>query len=135
MTSYARVVDGVVIECLYDFPVDPNEIFPPEYPWTVIPEGVPVDQGWLYDGETFSEPPPPEPNIEEMTRNALMMIDAQMGYATMQIGRLQDAVDLGIATPEEVALLEQWRLFRIEIGRVPDLPGFPVDFVWPQQPV
>lgn len=134
MTAYARVENGVVIEIL-DIGLDPNEIYPPEIPWTPIPEGIPVDQGWLYDGENFSEPPPKVPDLEELARGAQVLVDSQMAYATMQIGRLQDAVDLGVATEAEIALLAAWRLFRIEIGRVPEQENYPLEIQWPQQPV
>lgn len=133
MTAYARIEGGVVIETL-DIGVDPNEIFPPEIPWTPIPDEVPVTQGWLYDDETFSEPPPVEPDIPAMTAQAQMLIDARLAYSAARIGPLQDAVDMGIATPEEVEQLAAWKLYRIEVSRVPTQPGFPIDFQWPQMP-
>lgn len=133
MTAYARVENGVVIETL-DIGLDPNTIFPPEIPWTEIPEGIPVGQGWRYDGETFSEPIPPVPDIEQLTLVVKAMVDSRLFYAGMRIGPLQDAKDLDMATPEEEELLLAWKIYRIEVSRVPTQPGFPTNFSWPESP-
>lgn len=48
-----------------------------------------------------------------------------MAVASAKIAPLQDAVDLDIATEEEIAALKEWKLYRIKLNRidttVPDL--------------
>ena len=50
------------------------------------------------------------------------------------IGALQDAVDLGEATPEEEAKLLEWKRYRIALIRVPNQPGYPLEITWPVVP-
>lgn len=47
---------------------------------------------------------------------------------------LSDAVLMGIATPAEEAALNAWKLYRIELMRVPKQAGYPTDIVWPVKP-
>ncbi|ORL66668.1 hypothetical protein B7H17_04870 [Pseudomonas putida] len=50
------------------------------------------------------------------------------------IAPLQDAVDLGIATPEESAMLLAWKRYRVELSRVPAQTGYPDEIDWPAPP-
>ncbi len=52
--------------------------------------------------------------------------------ATSKIGPLQDAVDLGIATDAETALLQAWKKYRVLINRVQ--PEDAPDINWPEVP-
>ncbi len=47
---------------------------------------------------------------------------------------LQDAVDLGMATPEESAMLLAWKRYRVELSRVPTQAGYPDEITWPAPP-
>lgn len=85
-------------------------------------EGYPVIQ----------DPPPLSPEVPEQI--AMQQRDRLLQEAALRIAPLQDAEDLGIATEEESALLLSWKRYRIELNRVPTLPGFPVDFDWPEKP-
>ncbi|MFU1907623.1 tail fiber assembly protein [Bordetella avium] len=51
--------------------------------------------------------------------------------ANGHIATLQDAVDLGIATEQEVAALKLWRVYRVELSRVDVSAESPV---WPVEP-
>ncbi len=53
--------------------------------------------------------------------------------AATTITPLQDAVDLGMATPEEEALLKEWKKYRVMLNRVDTSPR--ADAVWPMPPV
>lgn len=53
--------------------------------------------------------------------------------ATATIAPLQDAVDLDIATPEEISALKEWKTYRVMLNRVDASPG--ADVVWPMPPV
>ena len=59
----------------------------------------------------------------EETKNSLMQV------ASEHISPLQDAVDLEIATEEEISLLTAWKKYRVLLNRVDILEP-----VWPVQP-
>jgi len=50
------------------------------------------------------------------------------------IAPLQDAVDLDEATDAEVALLKEWKRYRVALNRLPDQEGYPTDIDWPAPP-
>jgi hypothetical protein len=52
--------------------------------------------------------------------------------ASSEIGPLQDAMDLGIATEEELNLLTEWKKYRVLLNRV-DVSRAP-EIVWPVRP-
>lgn len=54
-----------------------------------------------------------------------------MTLAARSIARLQDAVDLGIATAVESAQLNAWKAYRVALNRL-DLTAEPI--VWPSAP-
>ena len=56
----------------------------------------------------------------------------RLAEATAKIAPLQDAVDLGIATDDEVAQLNAWKTYRVEVNRV-DTSTAP-DITWPVPP-
>ncbi|TKU30313.1 tail fiber assembly protein [Citrobacter sp. wls718] len=58
--------------------------------------------------------------------------DSLLTFATSKIGPLQDAVDLGIATDAETALLLAWKKYRVLINRIK--PDDASDISWPEQP-
>ena len=90
--------------------------------------------GWTYAGGKFTapEPPPvPSPSSAETLAANTGLRDALLAQATLAIGPLQDAVDLGIATDDETAHLKAWKQYRVAVNRVDltvDLP------TWPAQP-
>lgn len=87
------------------------------------PEGMPI---WV------DVPPPSE---EEMAARHFAQRDAYLDEAAIRIAPLQDAVDLGMATADEVAELTAWKRYRVELNRLATAPGFPFDFQWPEVPV
>lgn len=48
---------------------------------------------------------------------------------------LQDAVDVGMETPEEKVLLDLWKKYRVALNRLPNQPGYPATITWPVAPV
>ncbi|HGH4633069.1 TPA: tail fiber assembly protein, partial [Enterobacter kobei] len=61
----------------------------------------------------------------QIEENNAGIIESLMAVASAKIAPLQDAVDLDIATEEEIAALKEWKLYRIKLNRidttVPDL--------------
>lgn len=54
--------------------------------------------------------------------------------ADKAIAPLQDAVDVDDATGAEIALLKEWKKYRVALNRQPDEPGYPNSITWPAAP-
>lgn len=72
-------------------------------------------------------PPPYSPTLIELQAER----DTQLALASLRIAPLQDAIDLGDATPGEESKLLAWKQYRIALNRL-DLTVTPV--AWPEQP-
>ncbi|MNT69969.1 Caudovirales tail fiber assembly protein [compost metagenome] len=58
--------------------------------------------------------------------------DSFLRDAATRIAPLQDAVDLGVATPAEQSALLSWKQYRVALNRL-DLSASTID--WPAEPV
>lgn len=94
----------------------------------VIPEGVEVGLGDSYDGTRFGPPPPAPPMtvVQALTVRAGLRAEADAAIVP-----LQDAVDIGVTTAAELALLTKWKKFRVDLNRIEQQTGFPAAVVWP----
>lgn len=93
---------------------------------TVAPEGQFVKwdgKKWVHDTEAEKT---------AMITHLTQQKDSLLTFATSKIGPLQDAVDLGIATDAETALLLAWKKYRVLINRIK--PDDASDISWPEQP-
>ncbi|WP_323151452.1 tail fiber assembly protein [Pseudomonas glycinae] len=54
--------------------------------------------------------------------------------ADTAIAPLQDAVDIGEATDNDINQLRAWKTYRVALNRLPDQPGYPDTVNWPQSP-
>ena len=95
-----------------------------------------VQEGWSYlpAGHPLPDPVDPPPTAAETLSAVLVERDRLLVLAAIRVAPLQDAVDLGRATPVEVELLNKWKLYRMDVNRVPGQEGFPVTVDWPEQP-
>ncbi|WP_306426564.1 tail fiber assembly protein [Achromobacter xylosoxidans] len=59
---------------------------------------------------------------------------ARLLAASDQISVLQDAVDLGIATDDESAMLVAWKRYRVELNRIAVPTGDSSPITWPVPP-
>lgn len=77
-----------------------------------------LQQGqWL--AEALPAVPPNDPlTAEQRAAAAGAYRDALLADATLRMDPLNDAMELGIATQEEKALLNAWRMYRLAVGRV-----------------
>lgn len=75
---------------------------------------------------------PPAPSQDELVSMANNTKAGLIAAATVAIGPLQDADDLGIATDEETSELKAWKTYRVMLNRV-DTKTAP-DISWPVQP-
>lgn len=147
MNKWALIVDYVVVEIT---DIDPEGRFHPDLLW--LPCSSEVEAGWV---ATESEgvwslapyvPPPPTPEEILASQSAILqqltqLANAQKVALTNRITTLQDAIDLEMATPEEVAELPvrqaqllEWKRYAIYLGRVTGQDGWPPDVEWPVQP-
>lgn len=74
----------------------------------------------------------PPPTHEEQVREAEQYKNQQRKAADAEIAWLQDAVDAGIATDEETALLAGWKNYRVLLMRVDVTKAS--DIEWPPLP-
>jgi hypothetical protein len=77
---------------------------------------------------------PPTYTDEQLAQMARDKRDQLLGEAAIRIAPLQDAVDLGEATPEETAALTAWKRYRIALNRIELQASFPRDIQWPERP-
>lgn len=96
-----------------------------------IEDSVEVEAGWHYNDGTFAPPPPVVVTLGEVLAQKANLLAA----AALRIAPLQDAVDIGEATPEEEALLLQWKAYRVQLNRIHLQAGYHENVVWPTQPV
>ncbi len=59
---------------------------------------------------------------------------ARRDVADKAIAPLQDAVELEEATEVEVALLKEWKRYRLALVRLPEQEGYPNSIEWPALP-
>lgn len=74
----------------------------------------------------------PAPTHEQLVAAAEHRRSSLLTAANNAIAPLHDAVDLGIATDSETALLTEWRKYRVLLSRI-DTSTAP-DIEWPMQP-
>ena len=68
---------------------------------------------------------------QSLTTQAKQQKTALLAEAATMIPPLQDAVDMGMATPEEETALLGWKCYRVMLTRV-DVAVHPI--AWPPQP-
>lgn len=79
-------------------------------------------------------PLPPEPVPVDPLQQAQEEVARLRMIADTAIAPLQDAVDLEEATEAEVALLKDWKRYRVALNRLPEQPGYPTAIDWPAPP-
>lgn len=90
--------------------------------------------GWSYGDKQFVAPdlpPLPIPTAEEILAVNTGARDSLLTRAALAIAPLQDAVDLAIATTDEVARLTAWKQYRVNVSRIDLTQAEPA---WPAHP-
>ncbi|QHJ80056.1 MAG: hypothetical protein [Caudoviricetes sp.] len=128
----AYQADGVIRQQSYSA----DELFPEnlsiaEVSKKAIPTNFPdrLDGNWIFDGKKIAPRVVPESELfaqAEETRAILM------GEANQKISPLQAALDVGIATDEELSKLKVWKTYLVLLSRV-DTSTAP-DIEWPIVP-
>ncbi|WHQ26733.1 tail fiber assembly protein [Edwardsiella anguillarum] len=90
----------------------------------ILPDGVDSNGEWQFvDGSII----PRTYTTGELTVQAEQKKQRLLADAAKAIAPLQDAVDIGVATPEEEARLTAWKKFRVNVNRV-DTSQLPATF-------
>ncbi|MHC0027040.1 tail fiber assembly protein [Enterobacter vonholyi] len=101
--------------------LNPIDSYVAEISETEFPDGVDILGGWRFDGKRITQINP-DP-LDEINREKIRLIND----ATAVITTLQDAVDLSIATAQEVENLREWKMYRVLLNRVdPNEPDWPL---------
>jgi len=71
---------------------------------------------------------------EDEKRRVEARKDQLLAQAALRVAPLQDAVDLGSSTQEDVNLLKLWKEYRVSVDRVDRQEGYPSLIEWPKEP-
>lgn len=137
MGKYALIKAGTVVNLIvWDGPDASPMEFEKGISAVEVDDGTAVDMGYTFSKGRFTAPPLTEEEREsraEASKYAnTVMKDALISEAGLQINILQDAVDLGMATDEEAALLPEWKKYRVLLSRTEEQTAEQVN--WPSKP-
>ena len=129
MKTYARIENQRIAE-IVSLNVKPEKLYHPSLVWvdiTALPEQ--PDINYRYIDGLFTAP---GTDAENAALIASSRLAAEMDEANRTIAPLQDAVDISIATDEEITRLAEWKRYRVELNRI-DTSKAP-DIQWPEKP-
>jgi len=129
MKTYARIENQCVAE-IVSLNVKPEKLYHPSLVWvdiSALPEQ--PDVNYNYSDGVFSAP---VTEAENAVLIASSRLAAEMDKANRTIAPLQDAVDISIATDEEITRLSEWKRYRVELSRI-DISKA-ADIEWPKNP-
>lgn len=97
------------------------------------------------EAHAIQNPPPTDAQIAAANTAKLQQLNqlaaAQKTALTNRIGTLNDAIDLDMAEPEEIAelpvrtaQLKAWKAYAVLLGRVTAQSGWALTVTWPVQP-
>jgi len=129
MKTYARIENQRVAE-IVSLNVKPEKLYHPSLIWvdiTALPEQ--PDVNYRYSDGVFTAP---VTDAESTVLIASSRLAAETEEASRIIAPLQDAIDISIATNEEITRLSEWKRYRVELSRI-DVSKAP-DISWPEKP-
>jgi len=130
MKTYARIENQRVAE-IVALNVKPEKLYHPSLVWvdiTALSEQ--PDINYRYSDGVFTAP---VTDAENAALIASSRLAAEMDEASRVIAPLQDAIDISIATDEEITRLAEWKRYRVELSRI-SISKAP-DISWPKMPV
>jgi hypothetical protein len=126
MAQYARIVGGVVVE-LFTPPdgVRLADCFFAEVAqsFVAVPVGVTPEQGWTFDGATFTAPPPPPP--PSLQQQAMAMLDGPVTVQCAAVPAINGAYPLDAVSQAQITGIAS----AISAGL--GLPSGAATFNWP----
>lgn len=129
MKTYARIEEQRVAE-IVSLDVKPEKLYHPSLVWVDISAlETPPDVNFIYRDGVFTAP---VNEAEDPVYLAASRQAAEMEEASRLMAPLQDAVDIGKATQEEIALLNEWKGYRVMLNRIDTTKAPDID--WPEKP-
>lgn len=129
MKTYARIEEQRVAE-IVSLDVKPEMLYHPSLVWVDISAlETPPEVNYLYRDGVFSAP---VIEAEDPVYLAASRKAAEMEEASRLMAPLQDAVDIGKATQDEIARLNEWKEYRVILNRIDTTKAPDID--WPQKP-
>lgn len=133
IVCYFLIENGLVIQKSYPF-VE-GWIEGPDY----------VTPGYTYANGVFT---PPVPTYEEILAAATSTLlskqkvsNTQISYIQLRIDTINDAIEMDMATDDEIAelpvrtlQLKAWKQYRVILGRMTQQPDWPTNPQWPTAP-
>lgn len=109
--------------------INPCDFSIVEVEFNAINNNVDISGDWIFDdGEIKLR----QYSQDELREQAEVKKTGLLSAAAVAIGPLQDAVDEGMATPEETAALSEWKKYRVLLNRIK--PEDAPNIVWPEKP-
>ena len=98
-----------------------------------IPEKMDNLRNWVYDEDTNSvvSRKPTQEEVLSSLENKAVLLSSQ---AKNIIQPLQYAVDLDIATQQEIDNLRVWKKYVVELNRISTQSNYPEEIIWPDVP-
>lgn len=130
MKKYVRIEEQRVAE-IVSLSMQPSEVYHPSLEWIDISALADAPEvGYIYREGKFTAPVVESKNVTLM---ASAMYTILMEEAANIIAPLQDAVDINIATEEEITRLAEWKKYRVLLSRI-NIQDAP-DIEWPAKPL
>lgn len=109
---------------IISFSSDGSNLYPAgasliEIPANNIPDDLSIDGRFLVDVETLTVSVNPSVQLELKVQESLSAV----AYA---LEGLQDKVDLGVATEEDIQAIKDWKVFRLAVKQATTLEDFPI---------
>jgi hypothetical protein len=120
--AWVYIKEGVVADFVR---AEPSKVFLAEYAAKFIEAPDDVDNGWTFDGTTFS--PPAQPSHEELTTQKAAAVRAERD-------RLLAATDWTQAADVPQATKDKWAPYRQALRDVTQQAEFPENIQWPKLP-
>jgi len=138
MKKYARVVDGKV-DNIFETNNPITDDFPSSQVWvdvTALPKidyswnAVNTDGVWTFtDSDMWGQPS----QLSNQLRYARARL-VERANGSLDSSALAYKVDLGLGTPADVAALQAYKQFFVDLSNVNKQPGFPLTITWPELP-
>ncbi|ELF8282504.1 tail fiber assembly protein [Escherichia coli] len=132
------IPDGTIAvdESIYDEVTITGHFMPGRLGLPVIAERRPSELHTWDGADWIIDEPGLESLSEQLKQDAICTAEKTkeqlLSMVASKIAPLQDAVDLGMATPEEESALKEWKKYRVLVNRVDTHLG--ANVVWPEKP-
>lgn len=121
-----RRADGTYVVTYGGVPYHATEAVTPDVYARVLAM---IEGGAVVTEYVEPEAPKPDPLAEAVAEYTRLR-----GIADFLMAPLQDAVDVGEATEQDLFALKAWKKYRVSLNRVPEQEGYPTVIEWPIVP-